>query len=138
MFELPIENFNRIMKNLSYRYKIDPLCGLIDYTIKDPNYFFSFKNEFNILYGRDCDDFAHAWLQYAKENEIPASKIYVMDKFKPWKAHVFTVMYIGNKITVCDYDLGPCLDDMEDVIFHIRKVYKYKNIIWCYGETYGP
>lgn len=130
-----IENLSAILKNR--RYYCDPCRGLLDYTLFNPNYFFCEDNNSNLLYGRDCDDFAHIWYLWATEHNINATKIYIVNGFNIQKSHVFTVLKRNDKYTLCDFTLKDDYENINDIINHYKDNYNYNNIIWCKGVNNG-
>jgi hypothetical protein len=101
--QLDIESFNYFLSK--YKYNPDPALGIFDYTLFDLDYFLNRDNEHNQLFGRDCDDFAYAWYQWAKHNKISAFMILMIDGFKTETLHMTTVIVIDGKYHLCNYHL---------------------------------
>lgn len=104
----PLEVFNAMMSSIGY--KPDPLFGLLDYTLEDPNYYFFVGNDGNYFMGKDCDDAAFIWYKYLIE-QIFIDEVYVilaMDGIDIRTMHFFTVGKLSeNKFKVFNYKIMP-------------------------------
>lgn len=89
--EYPLNVFNALIK--SQKYKADPLSGIIDYTLHDPDYYFYTGDNDNILLGKDCDDSSWITFLYLKE-KCYIDECYLMLGIDGWKIstlHFFVV-----------------------------------------------
>jgi len=104
----PLNVFNAMMVPINY--KPDPLFGLLDYTLEDPNYYFYIGNDGNYFMGKDCDDAAFIWYMYLIE-QIFIDEVYIilaMDGIDIRTLHFFTVAkFSENKFKVFNYKIMP-------------------------------
>lgn len=63
--EYPLSVFSALMR--SQQYKSDPFWGIVDYTLKDPDYYFYTGDNNNLYLGKDCDDSSYITFLYLKE-----------------------------------------------------------------------
>ena len=131
---LSLNGFSNVMKKMDKFYKIDPLKGALDYTIKNPEYFFNFENDDRFLFTRDCDDFSYMWLMYAKHNGLKAQQIYLMDGWKFWRSHATTVLITKSGFILCDYWITGKFDTLDAVIDFLKNLYEYENIHYVKGR----
>lgn len=137
----PLENIWDGVKNLSmqdfsayinkYPYKADPLWGLPDYTIQEPNYFF----RDDLRFGRDCSDFAQMWYWWAKENGYWAWKVLLYDGWNLKSGHATCVIFIDGKYYLADYWIRGEYDTLNQAIEQFRKQElveygKYERLQW--------
>lgn len=117
------------------KYTPDPLGGLADYTIKDPEYFWS-----DSPVSRDCDDFSYQWFLWGKYNCDEAMTIVIMDGLKVSRAHYFTVLKQGQNYRLCNYSMDPArYSSVAECIkqFSKRSLVSggvYKDLIWMIDE----
>ncbi len=79
--EYPLNVFNAFLR--SQKYKPDPLYGIIDYTLKDPDYYFYTGDNDNVKLGKDCDDSAWITFLYLKE-KCYVDECYMMLGMNEW------------------------------------------------------
>lgn len=131
--DLPETEFSRKLGEIGY--VADPVGGLIDYTITDPEYFWS---EANI--SRDCDDFAYQWFLWGKHNCDEAMTIVIMDGMNIRKSHYFTVLRQGKAYRLCNYAIDAATyESIEECAkqFSLRSLVlsgTYKTPIWIIDE----
>lgn len=120
----PLKVFNAIMSAASYRR--DPFYGLLDYTVYDLDYYFFPGNDGKFFYGRDCDDAAHVWFNYLKEqNDV--DEVYMILCIDGWNIaslHFFTVAKFSHgKYKLFNYVIHP---DEFNFLDHACGVFEYE------------
>jgi len=129
-YRLSMQEFSTLVSKLSY--ESDPLFGVIDYT-GDMDRFFE-----DVKVGRDCDNYARAWLYWGVHNGYHGHEMIVSTMKHPFSdAHVVTVLEKCGCFYLCNYDYyGPfnslelALDDLKrweryaDGYIHAKGIYK--------------
>jgi len=135
--KLSIKNFDKAIGKL--KYISDPIGGLLDFTLKDPNLFLDppFK------YSRDCDDFAYTWHLWAKEHNLKSWIIYLMDGVHISSAHACTIIKIGEKYVLCNFTIEGHYKSIEHALnqFKKRPIQSYgiyPNLVWTVGKHHKP
>lgn len=126
---------NHDMKEFSlfinmYPFKRDPLWGLLDYTIQEPDFFF-----LGLKHSRDCDDFAQMWYWWAKENGYSAWLVMMYDKWKLNSGHMTCIIYKEGQYHLADFHIKGKYSSFEEAMeqFKNRELLsygKYKNLRW--------
>lgn len=129
---LPMDNFERVLNQ--YPYKPDFWSGILDSTLQEPDFFFVEDRK----YFRDCDDFSKLWFLWATENNFSAWLMIVVDGWKFWRAHKYTLIRckndFGDIVLVTPYRVLRGHPDIETAMnqFKMKKLVaggKYKNPI---------
>jgi hypothetical protein len=117
---LSMSEFDTTINNLPYRW--DRLHGLLDKT-GNIDTFFDPKE-----YGRDCDDFARAWLTWAVFNNFYSREIIVTTKAHLFtKAHVITIINRGSKFYLCNYKHYGPFTSFDKALGYMERFPSYKN-----------
>ena len=137
-------DFNRVM--CGKQYKMDPLWGILDYTLYDLDYYFYYEYSYIPSYGGDCDDAAYAWFEYLKNSNL-ATDIYQILCIDGWKVstmHFFTVArFHDGYYRLFNYRLFPrpflSLQETCDVFTKesLVKSGQYKNMRWVIYDSYS-
>ncbi len=116
-------------KLMQMPYTGDPAKGFLDYTIDDPDLFWTPG-----LPHRDCDDFAYLWYLWGIANAQEAWLVVIMDGLHIGSSHYFTVVRMGSTIYhICNYSwdaaeknsLRECIDEFRDNL--LTRWGKYRN-----------
>ncbi len=94
----------------SYKYYKDPLWGLLDFTIQQPDFFFLERKS-----ARDCDDWARMWYRWAKHRSYEAWEIGI--SYKIFGAgHMICVFEKDGLYYLADYRIRGKFDSLEKAV----------------------
>lgn len=132
---LPPHEFAKKLKTV--KYSGDPLKGVIDYTVTDPDLFFAPG-----IPSVDCDDHAYMWFLWSLRNCDESWLIVMMDGLSIRSSHYFTVVRIGVNHYLCNYDwdsvprlsLEGCIEQFKKHI--LTNWGQYKNPIYLVDKHF--
>lgn len=124
---MDMATFSETINKLPYRW--DRLHGLVDKTA-DINTFFDDKE-----YGRDCDDFARAWLTWAFYNDFKAQEVIITTKDHiATKAHVIAIINKEDKYYLCNYKVYGIFSCFDTALNYMKNFPSYSDgFIWERG-----
>jgi len=94
---LSMDKFSKVLNR--YEYKSDPFGGIIDYSPRNPNYFFIEKSG-----GRDCDDWARMWFWWCIENgKTPVYEVAICESKNILAAHMVCIFEEQGEFFLLDY-----------------------------------
>jgi len=132
---LTMEEFSALLDK--YPYRSDYLFGLVDFTIEEPELFFTQNRSYN----RDCDDFAQMWLLWARENGLEAWKVYIADGLSIKSAHAFTIILKNDRFYLCNLSLHGHYSSIEEAVsrFEHEELVehgRYRDLKWAVRDYY--
>jgi hypothetical protein len=134
---MPTSQFDDIMGKL--KYKSDPFMSIFDYTLYNLDLLFNNEDTClgNSVYGRDCDDAALAWYEFAKHKGLETWQIMMMNGWNVKASHLATVFKRNDdKYILCNWRMLPIkFDTLEAAVDAFRTMPlqasgKYENLTW--------
>lgn len=127
-------------------YKPDPLGGVVDYTLFDLDLFFNTSPEFlKAPYGRDCDDWAWVWFNWAKVHRLPTWMILLIDGYNLKSLHFATVIQFSEReFGLANYTMQPALyrtlEGAAEEFFRksLTDNGRYRDLFWTVHRSYKP
>lgn len=127
-------------------YKWDPLGGVVDYTLFDLDLFFNASENFTKPpYGRDCDDFAWIWFNWAKVHGLPTWMVLLIDGYNLKSLHFVTVIQFSEReYGLANYTMQPALyrtlgGAMEEFFRKSLTSHgRYRDLMWVVHRSYKP
>ena len=118
--KMNMQEFSDTINKLTY--KSDLLYGLIDKT-GNINTFFDHK-----IYGRDCDDFARAWLTWGVANGYSCQEYIVTTPDKLARnAHVVDVIWKDGVYWLCNYVFKGLFTSEDKALNFMKRYPTYEN-----------
>jgi len=79
-------------------------------------------------YGRDCDDYARAWLTWGVANGFDCQEVIVTTKkHLAESAHVICILSKENKYWLCNYEYYGSFDTFDDALDYMKQFPSYKD-----------
>lgn len=126
---LPMKDYSDFI--MTYPYKADRIDW--DFTLQEPNYFFlkdsDLPERLRQWVTRDCDDFSHMWLYWAKENGYKGYEIGVIDALS-LQAHAFAILEKDGKFYECNYHWNGVYDSFQKAVDASNKEMGYTHPYW--------
>ncbi len=109
----------------SYPYKSDFFRGIIDNTLRQPDFFFvSDRNS-----DRDCDDFAQMWYWWADYNNYETYMVAISNGiFK--EGHMLTIIKKDGCYKLADYIIRGNFNSIDEIKKYIIKYDNYDKLLW--------
>lgn len=125
-----IEDFSKEVDKIQYHF--DPIGGILDFTIYNPDMYFDTIGYGSMWIGRDCDDAAHIWHLYCKHHNYEHKIVAVINGCNVKKSHFFVVIKIEDgKYKYANYALSKeKYDSYSDAINAVCKGMLYDKPIY--------
>jgi hypothetical protein len=126
-YRLSMQEFSTLLNLVIY--KKDPLFGLIDYTSNMDKFFDNKK------FGRDCDEYARAWMLWGVHNGFNAQEMVVTTIDSAFSdAHVVTILNKDNNYYLCNYTTSGPFQTFDDALNDLKRWERYADgFISAYG-----
>jgi hypothetical protein len=125
--------FEKLVSN--YKYKKDPVGGLIDFNYEDPNMFFDQRTKY-----RDCDDTSHVWKLWFEHNGYTAQEVIVTTKKRVARdAHVICIAEKDGTFWCANYHIFGEYKTFEEAVEAVCKWKKYSKdtLLWLPYNALG-
>ncbi|MBD3216562.1 MAG: hypothetical protein GF311_28365 [Candidatus Lokiarchaeota archaeon] len=127
-----IQNYSNFLK--SFKYKSDPIFGLIDFSPRKLTDIFRPKKT-----GNDCDDRSWYWFEWAKVNCDEVYEV-IYTSWKIWNSHAICIFRIKNQWHIASNYLfiKKGWRSFDDIITYLKATHKeklYFQIVRKAGKT---
>jgi len=95
----------------SGEYYRDPLKGLLDFSPREPEFFWVSRKV-----GRDCGHWSRMWYWWAEYNNYRAWEVFIVDDYYINSAHLFTIYYDGDYYVLANYQIVGYYDSFDDAV----------------------